>query len=89
MGYKFININNTVILKFGFSHRVIYVNTLDIKCKFITKYSLGLEARSLWVLKKVVQSFYSIRKKNVYKKKGIFLKGCLITIAVSTKKSKF
>jgi hypothetical protein len=89
MGYKFINTNNNIILKFGFSHRIIYVNWIDTECKFITRHILALETRSFWTSKKIVQSFTSIRKKNVYKKKGIFLKGCLINIQVSSKKSKF
>ena len=89
MGYKFINTSNNIILKFGFSHRIVYVNAIDTKCKFITKYLLGLESHSLWTLKRIVQSFINIRKKNVYKKKGIFLKGCLINIRVSSKKAKF
>jgi ribosomal protein L6P/L9E len=89
MGYKFVNTSNNIALKLGFSHRIIYVNPINTKCSFISKYFLGLEARSLWTIKKIVQSFNSIRKKNVYKKKGIFLKGCLIDIRVSSKKSKF
>ena len=89
MGYKFINTGNNIILKFGFSHRIVYVNSIDTQSKFITKYLLGLESRSLWTLKRIVQSFINVRKKNVYKKKGIFLKGCLINIRVSSKKAKF
>ena len=89
MGYKFINTSNNIIIKFGFSHRQIYINFIDTKCKFITKFLLRLEARSFFTIKKIVHSFISSRKKNVYKKKGIFLKGSLIDIRVSSKKSKF
>lgn len=89
MGYKFISVGSNIILKFGFSHRVVYVNHIDTECKFITRFILGLETRSLWTLKKIISSFKIIRKKNVYKKKGIFLKGLLINIRVSSKKSKF
>jgi hypothetical protein len=89
MGYKFVNVSNYIVLKFGFSHRIVYVNPINTKCKFISKYFLRLETRCLWTIKKIVQSFNSIRKKNVYKKKGIFLKGCLISVQVSSKKSKF
>jgi hypothetical protein len=47
MGYKFINTRNNIILKFGFSHRVIYTSSIDTRCCFITRYLLGLETRSL------------------------------------------
>lgn len=89
IGYKFIYTTNNIILKFGFSHRIIYVNFIDTKCSFISRYLLSLETRSLLTLKKISQSFDIIRKKNVYKKKGVFLKGCLVHILVSSKKSKF
>ena len=89
MGYKFTNTSKNIILKFGFSHRQIYINFIDVKCKFITKFLLGLEARSFFTIKKIVHFFINSRKKNVYKKKGIFLKGSLINIRVSSKKSKF
>lgn len=89
MGYRFINIKNNIIFKFGFSHRIIYINYVDIYCLFISKYILRFESRSLWLLTKVINCFKNIRKNNVYKKKGIFFKGFLISIKISSKKSKF
>jgi ribosomal protein L6P/L9E len=47
MGYKFVNASNAIILKFGFSHRTIYINPINAKCKFISRYFLRLESRSL------------------------------------------
>jgi ribosomal protein L6P/L9E len=47
MGYKFVNTSNNIVLKFGFSHRIIYVNPINTKCRFISKYFLRLEGRSL------------------------------------------
>jgi hypothetical protein len=47
MGYKFILTSNSIVLKFGFSHRVAYINFIDTKCKFLTRYLLELEVRSL------------------------------------------
>lgn len=89
MGYKFLSVNHNLIIKIGFSHRVIYINSLNIYCGFINKYLLRFESRSLWSLKKLVQTFLNIRQKNSYKKKGIFLKGSLINIKINSKKSKF
>lgn len=89
MGYKFVSTSNAILLKFGFSHRVLYLNSIDTKCDFVTRYILCLEVRSLCILKKNSFFFNSIRKKNVYKKKGIFFKGLLINIRIGSKKSKF
>ena len=89
MGYKFIRLKNNIIVKFGFCHRVIYKNYLDIYCLFLSKFILRFESRSLWLLMKTKNIFKNIRKKNIYKKKGIFLKGSFINIKVSSKKSKF
>lgn len=89
MGFKFVSINNKLIIKIGFSHRVVFINFINIYCGFINKYFLVFESRSFWSLGKLLQIFSNIRKKNIYKKKGIFLKGALINIKISSKKSKF
>jgi ribosomal protein L6P/L9E len=89
MGYKFIRVGANLILKFGYSHRIVYVNYGDVYCKFFTKFILRLETRSLWLLSNITYFFRNIRKRNMYKKKGIFFKGALITLKSSSKKSKF
>ena len=40
MGYRFLIRNNNVILKIGFSHRVIYVISADTACRFISRYTI-------------------------------------------------
>jgi len=47
MGYRFISIKNNIIFKFGLSHRIIYINYVDVYCLFISKYVLRFESRSL------------------------------------------
>jgi ribosomal protein L6P/L9E len=89
IGYKWIYTHKNIVLKLGFSHRITYINALDTQSNYISRYLLKIESRSLWTLKKILQSFYNIRKKNIYKKKGIFLKGSLVNIKVNSKKSKF
>lgn len=89
IGYKYMWVKQDLILKFGVSHRIIFINYLNLYCKFINKYALFYMTRSFGLLKNLVQSFKKIRKENNYKKKGIFLKGSLITLKVSSKKSKF
>ena len=89
MGYKFMTVKKNLILKFGFSHRIVFMNYTNIYCKFITRYLLRFESRSLCTLKKIYQIFTKIRKNNTYKKKGLFFKGSVTTIKTSSKKSKF
>ena len=89
MGYKFTKVSGGLVIKFGFSHRIIVKFFLDVYCKFITRYLLYCNTRSLWSLQRLTQSFRLIRKKDSYKKKGIFIKGNLIWIKTSSKKSKF
>ena len=54
-----------------------------------SKQLLKLESRSLLDLKKTVQFFFRSQKNNAYKRKGVFLKGFLTDIKISSKKSKF
>jgi hypothetical protein len=89
VGYKFICVISNIILKFGFSHRIMHVNPINTKFKCISRYLLRMETRCFWTLWKLAQAFNSLRKKNLYKKKGIFLKGCIIITRVSSKKAKF
>jgi len=89
MGYKFVHISNNIILKFGFSHRIIYAVYSNVYCLFINKYLIKLESRSFLDLKRVIDSLSNVRKNSIYKKKGIFLKGSLISLKISSKKAKF
>jgi len=89
MGYKFVHISNNIILKFGFSHRIIYAVYSNVYCLFINKYLIRLESRSFLDLKRVIDSLSNVRKNSIYKKKGIFLKGSLISLKISSKKAKF
>jgi len=89
IGFRFIRLKNNIIFKFGVSHRLIYINYINVYCLYISKYLLRFEGRSYWQMTKVINSFIHIRKNNMYKKKGIFLKGSIINIKISSKKSKF
>lgn len=89
IGYKFLRDDNKIFLRFGYSHRIVYISYINIYCNIINKNILSLESRSIWELKKVNFFFTQLRKKNVYKKKGLFVKGFLHSIKNSGKKSKF
>lgn len=89
MGFKFKHCESNIFLKFGLSHRIVYSTYINTYCLYINKYLIYLETRSFWDLIAVRQFFNSIRRNSTYKKKGIFLKGSLINIKSSSKKSKF
>ena len=46
IGYKFIVFQNNIILKFGYSHRIIYKSYLDVYCRYLNKYLLSFSSRS-------------------------------------------
>ena len=89
MGYKFLLVKNILALKLGYSQRILFICELNIKCTYVTKYLLKINSRSLDHLKKISFFFFKTRKQNIYKKKGIFLKGSVLKIKLSMKKSKF
>jgi hypothetical protein len=89
IGYKFILANLVLSLKLGFSHRSLFINGLNLKCVFVTKYLLKINSRSLNQLKKISFFFNKTRKHNIYNKKGIFIKGSIIQTKLSSKKLKF
>jgi hypothetical protein len=45
LGYKFICLKSGILLKFGFSHRIIFASAINTKCNFITRHIICLEAR--------------------------------------------
>ena len=89
MGFKFIVIKNIIILKLGYSHRILCLSRKDTQVLYLNKYLIKIDCRSIFQLKKIVHSFLKIRKNNAYKKKGIFIKGSIVKLKLSSKKSKF
>lgn len=89
MGFKFITVKNIIILKLGFNHRILFLPVLDTQITYISKYLLKIDCRSIAQLKQIVHSFLMTRKNNLYKKKGIFIKGSVYILKLSSKKSKF
>jgi len=89
MGFKFIVVKNIIILKLGYSHRILFLSEVDTQVLYLNKYLIKIDCRSIFQLKKIVHSFLRARKKNAYKKKGIFIKGSILKLKLSSKKSKF
>jgi ribosomal protein L6P/L9E len=89
MGFKFLYHSLGIILKLGFSHRVFLVRQLEISFLYLSRRSFRLEGRSLTIIKDSLFRFMRLKTKSVYKKKGIFLKGSVLRLKITSKKSKF
>ena len=89
MGFKILGHSLGFILKLGFSHRVFLVRQLDISFIYLSRRAIKLEGRSLSIIKDSFFRFIRLKTKSVYKKKGIFLKGSVLKLKITSKKSKF
>ena len=88
MGYKIMRLNLNLIIKLGYSHRIMFFCQKGLNYTFITRQLLKLESRSLFHAKDLIMLFRILRKFNSYKKKGIFIKGFIFKSKISSKKSK-
>jgi ribosomal protein L6P/L9E len=89
MGFKMIGHLVGIVLKLGYSHRVLFIRQKEIAFTYLNRYLLKLEGRSISLIKTILFNFLRLRKKSAYKKKGIFLKGSILKLKITSKKSKF
>ena len=89
MGYKTTINGCSLVFKLSQSHRLVYKIQRNIKITFLHKQALIFKSKSLHLLKKILFFLQKFGKKNAYKKKGIFLKGMIISVKINSKKSKF
>jgi len=89
MGFKLSLCKNRIFFRLGQSHRIIYYLANNFKALFYNKLLIRLESRNLDKLKKAIFNLLKIVRKNSYKKKGLFIKGSIVKVKVSSKKSKF
>jgi len=89
MGYKMSLTRTNLILKLGHSHRILFHIKGDLKINYLTRQLIKIESRNLNCLKNTIYDFCRMGKLNSYKKKGFFLKGSILRIKISSKKSKF
>lgn len=70
LGYRFLNIRGSLFLKIGFSHYIKY--NLPVSVKVISSKSrLIILSMSLEEIRRVALGIMSLKKKDVYKGKGI------------------
>jgi len=89
MGYKSSFLQSILILKLGYSHRLLLKIPKNIKLVYVSRQVVKFKSRTVSSIKNLVYNLQNLRKANAYKKKGLFLKGSIIKIKQSSKKSKF
>ena len=91
MGFKGLVIRNKklLVLKLGFSHKIIFKEKLGIAVTYKQRRLFKLVGRDDYIIKSIVYSFKNLQKANAYKKKGVYLKGSILGFKISSKKAKF
>ena len=89
MGFKFNIVKDVLVLRVGFSHKILYNLKKSTKLIFKNKQFLVISSRYLSVIRNLIFFFRRLNKQNVYKLKGIFFKGMFIKLKLSSKKVKF
>ena len=89
MGFKSIYFKKGLIFKLGFRHRIVLVMPYDICLIYLTKHKLQIAGRLYSNLVNLEYSISNLRKKNSYKKKGIFRKGIIVVLKLTRKKSQY
>ena len=88
MGFKVTRVTLDLLFRLSYSHRILYLCNNNFRFDYINKQLFKVESRSLWKLKNVISSFNTLRKLNAYKKKGLYVKGSIIKLKISSKKAK-
>lgn len=89
MGFKIIGYSKGLIFKFGYSHKLLFLKKQDIVFFYLGKQLLLIKSRCILLLKKNLVSLMKLKKRSSYKKKGIFYKGSILKVKLTSKKSKF
>jgi ribosomal protein L6P/L9E len=89
MGFKTAGNSLGVNFKLGYSHKLILLRIRDICFFIMTKQLLRIVGKNSSFLDNLIASIVKLRKTTVYKKKGIFLKGSISKLKLTSKKSKF
>lgn len=79
LGYRFINLNNEILLRVGYSHYVYYRVPFNILI-FGYKQKLVLFGIDLKSINYIGNIFRHIKKINLYKGKGIILKDSVVKL---------
>lgn len=89
LGYKRFIYTHSIILKLGFSHRIVYLTRSDLKVLLLKRRQIEILTRNLSLLNRFKNSLESMRSPNKYKRKGVYIRGTKILLRLSSKKAKF
>lgn len=89
MGFKSVIINKNLIFKLGCSHKILYVLKKNFLLIYKQKYLFKINTRCLNLIKNTIYILKKIKVSSFYKLKGIFIKGSLNKLKISSKKTKF
>ncbi len=89
MGFRVLGHYNGLIFKLGCSHKLLFLKKNDIVLFYLTRLTFSIKSRCVLFLKNTLNTLLNLKKKNSYKKKGIFYKGVIVTVKLTSKKSKF
>ena len=89
MGFRVLGHFKGLVFKLGYSHKILFLKKIDIVFFYLARLSFIIKGRCILALKNILSSILNFKKKNSYKKKGIFYKGVVIKVKLTSKKSKF
>ena len=77
-----------IFLKVGFTHKIVLLVKKDSKYE-LKKQKFLIKNRSYFFLRNYLNFLFILYKKNLYNKKGFYLKGTQFKLKLSKKKAKF
>lgn len=86
--FKFLFFFNSLILKFGFSHKIYYTIPNNVKILLLNKQIFKISGKSLQKIKKIFFDLHSIRNFDKYKGKGLIYYKDTLVLKESSKKTK-
>jgi large subunit ribosomal protein L6 len=89
VGFKFKLKNNKLFLILGYSHVISYVLPSNISVELLNTKLIKLFSNNLMILNKVIFYLKKLKKTDVYKGKGILLKGEVVLIKEGKKSNTF
>ena len=89
MGFRVLGHSKGLIFKLGCSHKFLFLKKTDIVFFYLARLIFSIKSRCILALKNILNTILNFKKRNSYKKKGIFYKGVVIKVKLTSKKSKF
>ena len=89
MGFKIFVPSLGLIFKIGYSHRIFVAKHREVKYFFIIKKLLFIQSRNANTFMNLIHWLRNLKHNSIYLKKGIYIKGFLYNLKMTSKKSKF